>query len=182
MLSTTQSCGWYEFIFFMSSGLWMTWTTSVYQFRVMDDMNDLGSYEPKLLDAMNNLGLRIISMILGHEPMALNAMSSSRLCITWKTLSRELKALYVIKSLGFWLTRMSLGYELMALDVINNSRLLMTWAHDFGWYEQLRVVDDIDLLSCDLSPLDVMNSSWLWAHGSKCYERLRAMDDMNDSG
>ena len=30
------------------------------EFKVMDDMNDLGSHEPKLLDAMNNSGLRII--------------------------------------------------------------------------------------------------------------------------
>ena len=31
-----------------------------HEFKVMDDMNDLGSNEPKLLDVMNSLGLRII--------------------------------------------------------------------------------------------------------------------------
>ena len=30
------------------------------EFKVIDDMNDLGSHEPKLLDAMNSLGLRIM--------------------------------------------------------------------------------------------------------------------------
>ena len=30
------------------------------EFRVMDDMKDLGSCEHKLLDVMNSLGLRII--------------------------------------------------------------------------------------------------------------------------
>ena len=33
----------------------------------MDDMNDSGSHELKALDAMDNLGLWMISMILGHE-------------------------------------------------------------------------------------------------------------------
>ena len=37
----------------------MTLMTLGREFRVMDDMKDLGSREPKLLDAMNNLGLRI---------------------------------------------------------------------------------------------------------------------------
>ena len=33
----------------------------------VDDMNDLGSHELRPLDAMNNLGLRVIWMILGWE-------------------------------------------------------------------------------------------------------------------
>ena len=65
-------------------------------------------------------------MILGREPMASNTMNNSRLCITWKNLSCELKALYVMERLRLWLTRMSLGHELKALDTINNSQLLMT--------------------------------------------------------
>ena len=40
--------------------LWMTLMTLGREFRVMDDMKDLGSREPKLLDAMNSSGLRII--------------------------------------------------------------------------------------------------------------------------
>ena len=38
----------------------MTLMTLGREFRVMDDMKDLGSREPKLLDAMNSSGLRII--------------------------------------------------------------------------------------------------------------------------
>ena len=58
--------------------------------------------------------------------MALNAMNKSRLCITRKTLSHEIRALYVMKSKGLWLTEMSLGHERKALDAINHLRLLMT--------------------------------------------------------
>ena len=149
MLSIAQSCGWYEFIYFMSSGLWMTWTTPNCEFRVMDDMNDLGSHEPKLLDVINNSGLRRIWTILSCEPMDLNALNSSRLCITWKILSREPRALYVMKISGLWLTGMSLGHELRAIDAINNSRLLMTWA-TLG-HEQLQVMT-----------LDAMSNLGLW--------------------
>ena len=39
-------------------------------------MNDLGSCDIRPLDAMNNLGLRMICMILGHEPIAFDAMKS----------------------------------------------------------------------------------------------------------
>ena len=131
---------------YMNSGLWMTWTTPGREFRVLDDMNDLGSRENKLLNAMNNSRLRIIWTILGCEPMNLNAMNNSRLCITWKTLSRELRAQYVMKSLGLWFTRMSLGHELRAVDAINNSLWLMTWA----------------TLGHELTTLDAMNNSRLW--------------------
>ena len=144
MLSITQRYGWYEFICFMSLGLWITWKTPGCECRAMDDMNDLGSHEPKLLDVMNNSGLRM--MILHYEPMALNAMNNSRLCTTWKTLSCELKALYVMKSLGLWLIRMILGHELKALDVIDNSQLWMTRATP----------------SHELKTLDTMNNSRLW--------------------
>ena len=40
---------------------------------------------------MNNLGLRMICMILGHEPMALNAMKSLGQWMTWRTLGHELR-------------------------------------------------------------------------------------------
>ena len=42
-------------------------------------MNNLGSYELRPLDSMNNIGLRMIQIILGHEPMILNAMNNSGL-------------------------------------------------------------------------------------------------------
>ena len=42
----------------------------------MDDMNNSGSYELRTLYAMNNIGLRMIQMILGHEPMILNVMNN----------------------------------------------------------------------------------------------------------
>ena len=45
----------------------------------MDDMNNSVSYELRPLDAMNNIGLKMIYMILGHEPMILNAMNNLRL-------------------------------------------------------------------------------------------------------
>ena len=43
---------------------------------IVDDINDAGSRDLRPLDSMNNLGLRIIWMILGCEPMALNVMKS----------------------------------------------------------------------------------------------------------
>ena len=45
----------------------------------MDDMNDSGFRELSPLDAMNNLGLRVIWTILGHEPIALDDMNNLRL-------------------------------------------------------------------------------------------------------
>ena len=42
-------------------------------------MNDSGSYEPRPLDVMKNLGLRMIQMIFGREPMSLNVMNNSGL-------------------------------------------------------------------------------------------------------
>ena len=146
MLSTSQSCAWYEFICFTGSRLWMTWTNLGHEFRVMDYMKYLGSREPKLLNAMNSFGLRIPWTILGHEPMALNAMNNSWLCITWKTLSYELKALFVMKSSRLWLIRKSLRHKLMDLDAINNSWLLMTWA----------------ILGHEFMTLDDMKNSGLW--------------------
>ena len=45
----------------------------------MDDMNNSGSYELRPLHDMNNIRLRMIKMILGREPMILNAMNNSGL-------------------------------------------------------------------------------------------------------
>ena len=44
-----------------------------------------------------------------------------------------------------------------------------SWTQSSRWYEQLRVVDNI-------------NDSGLCAQGYKSYEQLKAMNDMNDIG
>ena len=49
------------------------------QLRVVDDMNESGSKELRPLDAMTSSGLWMILMILGCEPIALNAMNISGL-------------------------------------------------------------------------------------------------------
>ena len=51
------------------------------QLIVMDDMNNSGFYELRPLDAMNNIGLWMIQMIVGIEPMTLNVMNNSKLWI-----------------------------------------------------------------------------------------------------
>ena len=45
-------------------------------------MNDSRSHELKPLDAMNNLGLYVIQMILGPEEKSPNVMNKSRLGMT----------------------------------------------------------------------------------------------------
>ena len=62
-------------------------------------MNDSVSHDLRPLDVLNSLGLRIISMILGHEPLSLNAMNNSGLWMKLKTPSHEVRALDAIKSL-----------------------------------------------------------------------------------
>ena len=42
-----------------------------------------------------------------------------------------------------------------------------SWAYESKYYEQLKVVDDMNIRS--------------WAQGSRCYKQLRTMVDMNDS-
>ena len=49
------------------------------QLRVVDDMNESGSKELRPLDAMTSSRLWMILMILGCEPIALNAMNISGL-------------------------------------------------------------------------------------------------------
>ena len=87
------------------SELWAQGSRCYEQLKVMDDMNSLGSYEMRPLDAMNNLGIRMIWMILSHEPMSLNVMNN----------------------LGLWMIWMTLGHDLKALDAMNNSELGMIW-------------------------------------------------------
>ena len=49
------------------------------QLRVLDDMNESRSSYLMALNAINNSRSRITRMILGYEPMTLNAMNSSGL-------------------------------------------------------------------------------------------------------
>ena len=74
------------------------------QLTVVDDVNDSVSRDLKPPDAMNSSGLRIISMILGREPMSPNAMNNSRLRMKLKTSIHEVKALDAIKSSELWMT------------------------------------------------------------------------------
>ena len=85
------------------------------QLKVMDDMNILGSYEMRPLDAMNNLGIRMIWMILGHKPMSLNVMNNLGLWMIRTTLGRELWALDAMKNLVLWIIWMT--RDLMILDL-----------------------------------------------------------------
>ena len=56
--------------------LWAQGSRFYEQLRVIGDMNNSGSYELRHLDAMNNIRLRVVRMILGHELMILNAMNN----------------------------------------------------------------------------------------------------------
>ena len=95
------------------------------QLNILDGINDLGSHELTPLDAMKNLRLRMILMILCPNPMTLNAMNSLELWLTWTILGYELKlkamvdmknlgceprALNTMKSLGLWMTWATLGH------------------------------------------------------------------------
>ena len=63
------------------------------------------SYEQlKPSDAMNSSGLRIISMILGCEPMSPNVMNNSRLWMKLKTPSHGVRVVDAIKSSELWMT------------------------------------------------------------------------------
>ena len=52
------------------------------QLSFVNDMNDLESCELRPLDAINSSRLWMILMILGCEPMAINAMNNSAMLIT----------------------------------------------------------------------------------------------------
>ena len=62
-------------------------------------MNNSESCELRPLDAMNNLGIRMVWTIHGHEPMSLNVMNN----------------------LGLWMIWTTLGHEVRDLDAMNNS-------------------------------------------------------------
>ena len=67
-------------------------------------MNDSVSRDLRPPYAMNSLWLRIISMILGCEPMSPNTMNNSGLWMKLKTPSHEVRALDAIKSSELWMT------------------------------------------------------------------------------
>ena len=139
------------------SGLWITWTTSSHkhkaldimnnsidmkdssswaqgsrsseQLRVVDDMNDLGSYELKPLVAMNRWGLWMLWAILHHEVKPLDAMNYVALWMTWITPSCELRLeiLWTIEGCGW--------HE--QLQVVILGILTLTKTLDCAWYEWL---------------------------------------------
>ena len=56
-----------------------------------------------------------------------------------------------------------------------------SWAQGSGWYEQLKVVNDMnDLGSRELKPLDVMNNSGLWMIWKILGHELEALETMNN--
>ena len=96
-------------------------------------------------------------MILGCEPITLNAMNNLGMWITWKTSSHELGAVVDMNGFRSW-PQHSRCYEwLKVVDDMSYSRPL---AQGSGSYDQLKVVDDMnDLGSLELRPLDGMNNS-----------------------
>ena len=85
---------------------------------------------------------------------------------------------------------------------MNDSR---SWGHDFRFYEELKVVNDMNyleshelkaldamnnsifwiilmILGCELKPLDVMNSLGLWMTWLTKGHELRALDVINSLG
>ena len=63
------------------------------------------------------------------------------------------------------------------MDGMNYSR---SWAYNFGCYEELRVLDDMnDLIFPELSPLDAMKSSGLRMTWMILGHEPMALNDMN---
>ena len=75
-----------------NSGFWAQGFKSYEQLKVVDYMNNLGSYELGPSDFMNRLGMGQIWMILCHEVKPLNVMNCLMLWMTWTTPGRELRA------------------------------------------------------------------------------------------
>ena len=147
-------------------------------------MNDLGSYELRSLDALNNSSLRMIWMIFGHEPMTLNVMNNSGLWMTWTTQGCQLRALDVMNNSGQWMIGITSGHDLKVVDDMNISRLwliCMPWAHIFRCYELLGVVYDMNnLRSYKIKPLGAMNSSWVLKIWTILGHEPKALNVMNN--
>ena len=73
------------------------------ELRIMNDMNDLGSYQFKPLDVVNHLGLWMTLMTLGCEVSVLDTMNTLGLWLTSMTLGCKLRALDIMKDLGVWM-------------------------------------------------------------------------------
>ena len=98
ILWTAQGYCWHDY------RSWSQGSRCYEQLRVRDDMTNSRSNELRHLDAMNNIGLRMIRMIFGRKSMILNAMNNSGLWMTWMTLAREVKALDAMNSSRLWST------------------------------------------------------------------------------
>ena len=84
---------------------WMTQGSKCYeQLKVVHDMNKSGCCEIKPQDALNNSWLRMISTILGREPIDLITINNSELWMTWMTPGCELKDQDDINNLGLLYT------------------------------------------------------------------------------
>ena len=105
------------------------------QLNVVDGVNDSRSHEHTPL--MTNSGLRMTLMILGPKPMALNAMNSLELWLTWMTLGHDLK-------LRAMLDMKNLVCEPKALDAMKSSGLWMTW-NSIGLWMIWKILDHVSL-------------------------------------
>ena len=112
------------------------------ELRVVDDMNDSGSYELKPLDLMNCLELWMIVNDSPSWAQAYRCCELLKLWMTWMTLSRELRTVDVINNSGLWITWMPIVHEIRPLYSMNNSGLWLTRK----------------TLSCELRLLDIMHN------------------------
>ena len=158
------------------------------ELTVMHDMNDSISHHLRPPDAMNSLGLRIISMILGCEPMSPNSINNSRLWMKLRNLSHEVRVLDAIKSSELWMTWTTLGCELKALDAMNNSKLWLAWKIPSCELMDLHGMNNSGLwmtlatLGLELRALNAMNNSRLWLTWTTLSHELQALDVINSSG
>ena len=149
--------------------------------RVMDDMNNLRSYELRPLDTMNNSRLWMIWTILHHTLKQLDAMNNLGLWMTWMTLGHKLRALNAMNNSRVWMRWATPSHELITLDAMKSLGLLITWAQDSRCYEQSRVVNYMnDLGSYKKSPLQAMNCSDLFTWITLSHD-LRAPEAMSNS-
>ena len=141
-----------------NSWSWAQGSECFEQLRVMHDMIDLSSWAR---GSRWYEQLRVVDDMndLGsHELNPLHDLNSSRLWMTWTTSGSELKALVELK----------------------DSEL---WAQGSRYYEQLRFVDDMNNLgSCELRPLDSMNSLGLWMTWTTLGHEHKALDAFNNLG
>ena len=83
-----------------SSWSWVEVSKCYELVRIVDDMNDLGSWTKGYIYATNILGLWLTWTTPGHELRALDAKNSLGFSMTCDTLDRELKDLVVINYFG----------------------------------------------------------------------------------